>query len=55
MADLYHPLLTKAQLATVEPISHKGGWQTSFAKTNPAKPELGARRMQEIKSQGQVS
>ena len=45
MARLYHPLLIKAQLAAVEPISHKGGWQTYFAKSSTAKPDLGGRRM----------
>ena len=45
MTDLYHPLFTKAQLATVEPISHKGGWQTYFAKSATPKPDQGGRRM----------
>ena len=45
MTRLYHPLLVKSQMATVEPLSHKGGWQTSFSKPNATKPDMASRRM----------
>ena len=45
MARIYHPIIVKSQMATVEPLSHKGGWQTSFAKPNAETPDLSGRRM----------
>eukprot|EP00959_Pyramimonas_sp_CCMP1952_P469054 9494297-Pyramimonas_sp.AAC.1 len=43
MARICHPLLGKAQLATVEQISRKGGWQAFFFMPNATKPDLHAR------------
>ena len=45
MARLYHPLYTKAAMATVEPLAHKGGWQTSFDKPNSTAEDLSRMRM----------
>ena len=45
MTRIYYPIVVKEQMATVEPISHKGGWQTSFAKPNTQKVDMSGRRM----------
>eukprot|EP00959_Pyramimonas_sp_CCMP1952_P177966 3719885-Pyramimonas_sp.AAC.1 len=42
MTIIDHPLLGRAQLATVGPISRRGGWQASFSKPNATKPDLQA-------------
>ena len=45
MTRIYCPIMMKGQMATVESISHKCGWQTSSAKPNTEKLDMSGRRM----------
>ena len=45
MTRIYNCITTKSQLATVEPLSHKVGWQTSFAKPDTNETGMSGRCM----------
>ena len=45
MGRIYRPILAKGHMATIEPLPHKGGWETSFGKPKAKTSDMTERRM----------